>query len=72
MNKKIKYITEDGRVYKGKRNFTNGRWYTGVTQTATSKPLITQTTIIEVPERQVLSQKVKWPTSESVKKHYPK
>lgn len=70
MNKKIKYITEDGRVYKGKRNFTNGRWYTGVTQTATSKPLITQTTIIELPERQVLSQKVKWETlGESVKKY---
>lgn len=70
MNKKIKYITEDGRVHKGKRNFSNGRWYTGVTHTATSKPLITQTTIIEVPERQVLSQKVKWETlGESVKKY---
>lgn len=51
MNKKIKYITEDGKVYNGKRNFQNGRWYTGATHTAASRPLITQTTFIEDDRR---------------------
>jgi len=49
MDKKIKFITQGGKRYKGASHFHRGRWYTGEKHTIRSKPLLSQTSYSDFP-----------------------